>query len=393
MKKVTAIISLAAVFAFYGLIYDGMCDTSGERLIYTEHVSYREGEDETLTATSFLDAIDIAMAENETDPETTEFPEKFSLTDLGIITKVKKQGDYGMCWAIAATDSVETQLIENGIDDHPDLSEWHLGYFAYRGYKPLMSTEENVFNTGGTNTIAAATLSRWQGLITEDKAPYGTIQSMEPYMQYAADYKVTDVLNVHPLSSSHVKHSVNFMKELVYNHNAVAAACYSRPEYYNEFTHAHYVDEEGAGIDHAILVVGWDDNYSRDNFLEGRQPPDNGAWIVKNSWGDDWLSGEDGGLIYVSYKSKDILDSDVFAFDMQPADTYQYNFQYDGSADCGDSSDYGNDNFYTGKNTKAANIYTNNTGRTLSLDAVGFTTYNENKVNYNIKVLLKVVNN
>lgn len=330
MKKVTAIISLAAVFAFYGLIYDGMCDTSSERLVYTEHISYREGEEETLTAASFLDAIDVAMAENETSPETTDFPSEFSLTDLGIITKVKTQGDYGTCWAIAATDSIETQLIENGINNNPDLSEWHMAYFAYRGYKPLMSTEENVFNTGGTNTIAAATLSRWQGMITEDKAPYGTMQSMEPYMQYSSDYKVTDVLNVHPLMSTHVKHSVNFMKELIYNHNAVAAAIYSRPEYYNEFTHAHYVDEDGAGIDHAILIVGWDDNYPKENFRSDRSKPEhNGAWLAKNSWGEDW---GDNGYFWISYEDKSFCEAGCYY--SVSADTYSTNYQYDEAGWC-----------------------------------------------------------
>ena len=47
---------------------------------------------------------------------------------------------------------------------------------------------------------------------------------------------------------------------------------------------------------HAVAIVGWDDNYSRTNF--GNAPPGDGAWIIKNSWGN--YSGE-GGYYYVSY--------------------------------------------------------------------------------------------
>lgn len=36
---------------------------------------------------------------------------------------------------------------------------------------------------------------------------------------------------------------------------------------------------------HAVLIVGWDDNYPKENFIEGHQPPEDGAWLVKNSWG------------------------------------------------------------------------------------------------------------
>ena len=48
--------------------------------------------------------------------------------------------------------------------------------------------------------------------------------------------------------------------------------------------------------DHRVCIVGWDDNYSKHNFLI--TPPGDGAWIVKNSWGSDW---GDGGYFYLSY--------------------------------------------------------------------------------------------
>ena len=45
------------------------------------------------------------------------------------------------------------------------------------------------------------------------------------------------------------------------------------------------------GVDHDVLLIGWDDN------LVGRDGK-KGAWIVKNSWGPDW---GDGGFIKVAY--------------------------------------------------------------------------------------------
>ena len=49
---------------------------------------------------------------------------------------------------------------------------------------------------------------------------------------------------------------------------------------------------------HAVTIVGWDDHFSKDNFLADHKPPEDGAWIVRNSWGPDW--GMDG-YFYLSY--------------------------------------------------------------------------------------------
>ena len=55
--------------------------------------------------------------------------------------------------------------------------------------------------------------------------------------------------------------------------------------YLNNRTWAHYTWDGNVIANHAVVIIGWDDNYPKENFLEGHQPPENGAWLVRNSWG------------------------------------------------------------------------------------------------------------
>ena len=52
---------------------------------------------------------------------------------------------------------------------------------------------------------------------------------------------------------------------------------------------AHYTYDEEEVANHAVTIIGWDDDYPKENFVEGYNPPEDGAWLVKNSWG----SGEE----------------------------------------------------------------------------------------------------
>ena len=63
-----------------------------------------------------------------------------------------------------------------------------------------------------------------------------------------------------------------------------------------------YVYKWGTSVDHALTIVGYDDRIEFDlngNGVYGEESADEkGAWIIANSWGDDW---ENEGFIYCPY--------------------------------------------------------------------------------------------
>ena len=109
---------------------------------------------------------------------------------------------------------------------------------------------------------------------------------------------------------------------------------------------------------HDIVIIGWDDNYPKENFeidVEG-----NGAFICRNSWGETFGSNGD---FYVSYYDTNIGSNNVVYTKIEDADNYDNIYQSDLCGWVGQMG-YGSGEAYF------ANVYTS--GDDEELEAVGF---------------------
>ena len=114
--------------------------------------------------------------------------------------------------------------------------------------------------------------------------------------------------------------------ELFIKYGAVGITYFAEqftPEY-NPATGAQYSNQT-KGVNHGVTLIGWDDNYSASNFLI--TPPGDGAWIFKNSWGEN--SGNDG-YYYASYYDVNFATHiESVAFVLENAVEYNMNYQMD----------------------------------------------------------------
>ncbi len=307
--------------------------------------------------------------------ENLNFPQKYDLRDYGIVSSVKSQGDYGTCWAVCATGSLETQILKNRYESDINLSEWHLAYFTYANNGVVSSIADNIFQNGGNNTSAVASLSKWVGAAYEERAPYDSSQTLDKSLKFMSDYLVQDVYNVNPWLSNHETYSVPFIKKLIYEHNAVSVFYDSSKDYYNPDTYSQFCLETGKEASHAVLAVGWDDNYPKENFLEGKRPENDGAWLIKNSWGETW---GDEGYFWLSYEDRSLCEAACYF--CEPKGTYTNNYYYD---DYGWVTSIAADSAQESRTGYMANIFT--AKKDEQITAVSFYT-SESYAEYEISV-------
>lgn len=282
-----------------------------------------------------------AVAVNNAGGESI-LPASYDLRQRQRIPKVKDQGRYGTCWAFAALSAMESQLLpEEQLEFSPDHMVRQNSYALDQA-------------DGGNYTMGMAYLTAWQGPVYEADDPYGDEVSPDG---------LTPVKHVQEIQMIERK-DFERIKEAVFKYGGVQTSIYSALRssqtdfpYYNQETASYcYIGTETSN--HMVLIIGWDDNYSKDNFemdIEG-----DGAFICQNSWGDEF--GQDG-IFYVSYYDVNIGSHNLVYTGIENVDNYDHIYQSDL---CGWVGQLG----YSREDIYGANVYTAQSDEILK--AAGF---------------------
>ena len=334
--------------------------------------NYPAGENRIAPRSTLPEKLDLRAADLDGD----------GIIDPPYVTIAKLQSPWGTCWTFGALSAIESNYIKTtGIAaENVDFSERYHAWFGCtpdhgEGIEPVNNAAKRL-DYGGNHNISATVLSSWSGPAEESAAPYkandGDTESKE------TDWSLPDSLirDSDAMSGARVQ-NIDFLpgtatftdqenhegyqystaataaiKQAIVDNGVVEVAFradLSTPgeegiaKYLNWKSKAHYTYEY-AVANHVVSIVGWDDNYPAENFNEGHRPAENGAWIVKNSWGnyedksdEGWEANKDKlpvdreGYFYLSYYDQSVCDFTSYQVDTDKDGLFAYdnNYQYD----------------------------------------------------------------
>lgn len=316
----------------------------------TQTQSIDLSESDELTATGQLpDTVDFSYIDfSSSAPMLDTYVSYYDLRAQEKVTSVKDQGSCGSCWTFASYGSLESTLMPG---QNLDMSEQNLKNLHGFDVAPC---------AGGNAQMATAYLARWDGPVLESKDPYDPYDISSPSI--SAVNHVQEVIFLPTRKSSLDNDAVKWALQ---EYGAVYSSMIWSDSSYNSKNYSYYYTGSSTYGSHGVTIVGWNDNFDRKRFSPAA--PGNGAFIVKNSWGDSW--GEDG-YFYISYYDSSFAKRNVNAvFTAEQVNNYDNIYQYDplgwtASVGYGDTVAWGA-NVYTATSDevlKAVSFYTTSSG-------------------------------
>jgi C1A family cysteine protease len=182
------------------------------------------------------------------------------------------------CWDFSGTGIVEIAYNKAGVGGGPNM---------------MVLSEEYTLSCcrnggcGGDDNVSVLDWAKKSGLpMTADYGPYKARAGTCAFKQAMTLYKVDDWGFADGSQGDGVT-PTPAIKAAIMQYGAVGIAIAADDAFSNISPGTVFDSTTSAGIDHDVILVGWDDSKGR-----------NGAWKLRNSWGTSWC---DGGYCWIGY--------------------------------------------------------------------------------------------
>lgn len=310
-------------------------------------------------------------------------PSKLDLRDFegkNYVTPVKTQR-FGDCWAFAQAGAAEISYLfasDLGVpagepNEYVDFSEKYITWYVFHGITgddvatgkvrasqvgegfdpgeaekdlPVAAYIIGGENAGNVNLFGDGFGPVDESVVVDGEYPYAYDDEAEVAwnLPLNAEYRnapvkgilrgtcvLPEIVEIGADGSFSVsEEGLNAVKYELNQGRGVSFGLFSTHGGFNVKNRAAYYEGE-VKTDHAVTVVGYDDDFPKESFtrqnydgddIPGSTPPGNGAFIIKNSWGILSDDENDDGYLYLSYYDHSITTPLSYAFD--GADTVKH---------------------------------------------------------------------
>lgn len=251
-------------------------------------------------------------------------PSNFDLRKMLNLT-VKNQMHTGSCWAFSTTTLLESNIGLHTKVTSPLFSARHIEYATSKTFLDGINKNgyDREIDEGGNSLYSFSYCTSGFGPVLEDDMPFKDsgekiklseinkkpAKKIEEYIRFPSIHKknlygITVYMDNSSkiLTSAQVSDIREQLKKHITVNGGIITSIHMEAKYFNTGSltsgTAYYCNDNLAETNHLVTIVGWDDNYSKDNFNASRRPTKNGAWLIQNSWGKDY--GENG-YFWISY--------------------------------------------------------------------------------------------